>query len=455
MEHEERIIGAIFIISTIFFLYQHSTGYSWDFSVYSMNAQYFAGSGHYFEWLRPPLAPAIMAFFSVLGQMAAEYFFIIIVSITYLYSCMIFAGKYRINRAAFYVFSLSVFTLAFGMKAGTEMLSLSLMQFFLAHLYEKKSGIFLGLSVLARYSSIIFIILLVFQKNIKKITISFMLCFIVISPWLFYNWYHTGSPLTSIAEQYGQNSKFRTEMKDYFHGTPEFSPLDLLLAVNITLPLMLLGIYARIRKLSKHDMAVLFVLAVSLLIYTATPLKEPRYLFLMVLPAAYFSTISLEKFVRKKWHIFVLVSFAIISLALLVFYPYQNEEAFFYKNVAAQAENCSVKSDIWVPLNYYGAVAEPLMSWQEINYSIEQGYRIIFTKISRELGFAGNQNLIDQFPKISEGYNYVILGKGNCTTPKKYELSYLEKRRQYYLDVNNTIFDADPCRVLLPAFLCP
>jgi len=77
---------AILIFSTVFALWQHSTGYSWDFSAYAVNAR---ADGAVFEWTRPPLASAIMF---VLGGSLLDipYFMVFFMSSAYTLSYFVY-----------------------------------------------------------------------------------------------------------------------------------------------------------------------------------------------------------------------------------------------------------------------------------------------------------------------------------------------------------------------------
>ncbi|EHK01770.1 hypothetical protein HRED_07102 [Candidatus Haloredivivus sp. G17] len=67
-------------------VYQHSQGWAWDFSVYSLNGQYLFHEQVYMEWKRPPLLPVILGFFQYIFSMkASEYVFIVLNSVFFLF----------------------------------------------------------------------------------------------------------------------------------------------------------------------------------------------------------------------------------------------------------------------------------------------------------------------------------------------------------------------------------
>ena len=54
MKKSEKIILALFLVSTSYFVFQNLSGISWDFSVYVMNAKHWFSGGNYFyeDWVR-------------------------------------------------------------------------------------------------------------------------------------------------------------------------------------------------------------------------------------------------------------------------------------------------------------------------------------------------------------------------------------------------------------------
>ena len=232
---QNKLICAVFLFSLSFFIYQHSTGFSWDFSAYVLNARYILGEGFNFEWIRQPLPSLIILAFSFLG-LASEYVYIIFVSLLHLYSSLKFSEKFDVDRTAFYVFSMNVFALIFALKVGSELLSLALLQLFLAHIYEKRSGIYYGLSVLARYTNINFIILFLLQKKAGKIVFSLLLALLAAMPWLIFSYANTGNPFIGFIDSYALN----VNMRNRDGVASPFLATDLLFAFNFTLPLFLI-----------------------------------------------------------------------------------------------------------------------------------------------------------------------------------------------------------------------
>src|SRR3989339_471964 len=78
----------LFLFSTGFFLYQHSSGFSWDFIVYFLNSRFYLFGG-FFEWGRPPLPSFLL--------IPGEYFYIVLVSVLCLFASIRFSRVFRLS----------------------------------------------------------------------------------------------------------------------------------------------------------------------------------------------------------------------------------------------------------------------------------------------------------------------------------------------------------------------
>jgi hypothetical protein len=276
-------IFLLFIISTCWFVYQHSVFISWDFSAYVLNAKYLFDEGYYFELLRAPLAPFLIGMIAFLtGWKVAEYVYILIVSLLFLFSSCKLAESLKFNKFYFYAISLNFFILLHGLLNGTELLSLSFFQLFLANLIKNKdSGYWLSFASLTRYSFLAFSPLLIFHKNWKKILFNFLVFLIPWLPWLVFNYLKYGNIFASIADNYALNVMYRREIAQ------PFNLFHFLLATNFSLPFILIGLLITVYRLTnsarksliiflkrKTEISMFFVLLVGIFIYSTIPLKE-------------------------------------------------------------------------------------------------------------------------------------------------------------------------------------
>lgn len=434
--YENKIIAAIFLFSTLFFLWQHSTGFSWDFASYVLNAKYLDGKGYYFEWERQPLPPFLMLSLSFFGWLLAEYAYIIVVSFLHLFSSLKFAEKFGLDKELFYVLSMNVYVLIFGQKLGSELLSLAMLQLFAAYIYNKRAGIFASLAVLARYSNFNFLVFILLRRNVRKITVSFILLVLVLSPWLYFNYARTGNALTSIRDSYMLNIVFRN-LDNYVNP---FSLPDLMLALNLLLPLLILGLFSK--RNEKYHVMLAF-LALSVVSYFFIPFKEERYLFPVTLPAAFFAAKGAEMLDKQK----ILLAFLIASLALLLlFLPLaRNEPTYLYRSIKSE---CMAQSNVWVALNYYGVPSEPYPEQKDFASAVEEGYRIILFRHAKFPLYASNKTFLGQFPVMEENEGVAVYGDaGKCKPPEKYEMLF-SGRIQRKVNEGDVACDLFSCRYL-------
>ncbi len=416
-----KLITILFALSTGFYLYQHASGFSWDFAAYAMNAQYFAG-GSYFEWFRPPLMPFVLF---VLGNgLSSEYAYIILVSALHLYSTIRLADTLKIGRTPFYVFSLTAFSMAYAFSVGTEMLSLALLQLFLAHIKTPKAGAFLGLAALARYPNVIYFPLLLFQKDAKKIALSCILLLAVFLPWLLFNYAATGDALTSVADSYAINFLFRRGVYEN-----SFSIADILIPLNIVLPLFLFGLAKKVKKINEQDAMMLVFFSLTIFSFVNFPLKYPRFLYALIIPAAYFASAWLSGMGKKNA---LIISYAAASvLILIMFLPSATLEPTGLYEKLASDNICATQSNVWVPLNYYGRLSEPFPYMEQVNDSIRDGYRILLMKHVHDPLYVANETFLHGFPVIEENGAYILLGN-DCRTPEPYYKPFLQRQNEYY-----------------------
>jgi len=456
----------IFLLSTSFFAWQHQF-ISWDFASYASNADYWQGdiyrigsesdsAGFYYEISRPPLVPVILYLLGIFPL--SEYIFIILASLLFLYSSVRFADCVKIRREFFYIFSLSPVALFYGMLNGTELLSLALLELFLVYLLEKKpqAGMFLGLAFLTRYNFLIFFPLIFSNRYPKKIAATIALFLIPMIPWLAFNFITTGNMLTSLADSFALNFKYR------YYFTQPSSILHILTALSFLLPLFLLGLWQAFRKWNfkpamkflcseKAKLLLIVVIALSLYQYLTTPSKELRYLFPLVLPVAYFSAKGIETF-RKKAAIIAII---LVALNLTLFASmntgYETRER--YQDAinilkSNQIENCRVLSNAWPIMNYIGQPSEPFPRKELLGKAIEEGNIVILFPSMGEPEWMQDRDFIREFPAVYESSELIVLGTGECNPPMRYEHNYMALLHEKIRNVYNVSINTNPCFVM-------
>jgi hypothetical protein len=163
------------------------------------------------------------------------------------------------------------------------------------------------------------------------------LYFLSFLPWFIFNKIRYGNFFTSIADQYYQNIVYRLEIIQparMFHFIIQFSTvLSVLFSVvlifllfNIIRKKTGFGFFKQITKSQKKALLIIIVIGIyTIYSYLTTPLKDARYLFLLVLPIvsiyylffAYFcSSLKLKyRNVLKKSIVFI---FLIVFLLIFI-----------------------------------------------------------------------------------------------------------------------------------------
>ncbi|MGM5488837.1 MAG: hypothetical protein ACQESG_07860 [Nanobdellota archaeon] len=467
-----RVLLILFVISTSFFVYQHSIALSWDFNAYVLNAQYWFADGMYFEPLRPPLMPVLLGMFSFFGWRAAEYIFIILTSFLFMYSSARLARSIGFDAAAFYALSLNGYVLMVGLINGTELLSLVFLELSIAYLIERKavSGFFLGLSAVARYTGLALFPMLFLHLRVKRVLGSMLLFGGVLFFWFAYNLYAFGNLFTSIADQYANNILYR----QYLMQPVELS--HFLKAQNILIPFFLIGLgvvlyylFTGMReyglkslvclvKEKKVEIVMLFLLSYSLYSYANIPLKDTRYLFTLVLPTLYFSYIGLGQVLRRlrvgsHMRVVCLLIFVASLLFVVLEVPDKGYETPEVYTAAIDTlddlnrSSCSVMSNSWVMLNYLGRASVPSPWTELVEQRIEAGQLIVLFRHVGEPAYLYNESFIHSLPILYADERYVILGRG-CSPIKAFDASYLEQLNRVIVEMRGHHINQNPCFVL-------
>lgn len=398
----------LFVLSTVFFVYQHSTGLSWDFSVYLMNSHYFFTGSGFLEVGRPPLASFLLFF--------GDYAYIILVSLLGLFACIKFSESYKLMPEVFYAFLLSPFVLTNGFSVGTEFLSLALTVLFFAFLNKPVNGFFAGLSALAHYNNLPNLFFLLFnRKNIFK---SVLFCILVFVPWFFFNYVVFGNPLYSFLDQYIKNVAAR----GYYFMSPDFTHFVYL--IGFSFPFVFYGMKKCLNP-KRINVLMFSFLVFRFVLYVFVPFKTPRYLFLIVLPFAFFSAKALGRFNYRISLIPVL-----LTLLFLPVYYYDLESPRMYvDSIKVINKSCMTMSNSWVLLNYFGIPSAPSPRQELVSHYLSEGYTLVFYKNVYDPSYVFNESFISEFPVLNETGSFIILSNSSaCAVPFDYNLSYIDER---------------------------
>ena len=447
---KNKLLVILFALSTTFFVYQHFVNFSWDFATYEDNARYWAGQGSYYEPGRPPLVPFLLML------VGGEYLFIVLSSMLFLYATIKLADAMKLRREVFYLLLLSPFVLFFGLINGTELLSLALLEMFLAFIGKRYSGIFLGIACLARYNFVIFAPLLLADRNPKKVVLNILFFILPFLPWFLYNFYLTGNAFTSLADSYAINVKFR------YYFTQPFSYVHLATAITFLLPVFAYGLFRTLKSMhfkrlenEKYNILMLAIMVLSVYLYSSTFSKELRYLFPLALPVAYFSYKGFD-LLRKKPKIFLLT--IIVALNLVLFASMNISANYESKNKYADAinvlrtngiENCRLMTNAWPLTNYLDMPSEPFPRKELVQQSIDEGNFILFFYSIGDPEWGQNKTFLEQYKTVYKNREFIILGNASrCISQEKINQTYLSMLHNKIFLVYNVSINTNPCFVM-------
>jgi hypothetical protein len=452
----------IFLATTCFFLYQHHVNTEWDFSVYVLNAKYLAGSGDYFEILRPPMVPSILVIFSPVGWKVSEYLFIVFTSLLFLYSNLRLARTVGLDDRLFYLCSFTPLVVFYGTLYGPNLLAMALLELFLVYVLERNeaAGTVLALACLTRYNFIIFLPTIFLIKDWKKILWSLLLFGLVFSPWLAFNHVRYGNFFTSIADSYALNVKFRGYV-DQPTGI-----IHILAAFCFLFPVFFFGVYLTLsnkrgdKKTYDAFFAILFLL--SLYQFDAIPFKHISYMMPITLPIAYFSAIGLEWLMENTDRIFHLMVAAIVLSGLLelmiidIFHPYDDGSK--YINAISALEqlgirDCDLRSNAWPLLSYFGKTSGPFPRQEMLSNALDNGDFVLLFFSVAEPDYTANETFISQHSILLETRDFVLLGDvGTCNPERIVDKSYLSHTRDIFLETTGVEININPCFIFFENF---
>lgn len=421
-------VAALFLLSTAFFLSQHATGVSWDFSVYVLNARYLAYDGFYFEWERPPLMPVLVAVFGLMGQGAAENLYIVFSSGLFALACVRFARSAGVDTDLFYALMLSPFLLNYGLFAGTELMTLALLMLALSDAEKMRSSAYIGLSMLARYQSLVYAPMLLFLGDRKKVLAGLGVIALLLIPWLAYNHAVKGHPFYSMYSSY----LFNMTLKEAEWVGPGFESFPVQMIVYA--PLALLGVMLRKRRgFGRIDKVVAAFFTLSLISYMMLSVREIRYVMNLLLPVGFYACAAVQELAKdtKKrrvlFALFVMMNFTASSYFIGLRLPDG-----FAEGVNAAGTQCMLMSNMWPHINYAGVPTMPHPMRNEVPWALAQGRRLILFYGSDvyEPDYRFDARFMGSLPVLAETEDYVVLGYANkCAPPGKVEKSYIEYYR--------------------------
>lgn len=168
------------------------------------NTFYAENSNYYFEISQAPLSSLILGTFSILFGINSVPVYIVFLLICLLLSIFLISKEININPLILSSFLFLYVTSIIVFSDSEDVLSLLLILITIWLLLKKKTsaGAALSLATLAKYTSFVFIPLLLLLPEKKKIVKSYLLFFLVLLPWLLFNQYYFKSIVFSYAAEF-------------------------------------------------------------------------------------------------------------------------------------------------------------------------------------------------------------------------------------------------------------
>jgi hypothetical protein len=371
------------------------------------------GNSFYFEALRPPLIGLMMAPFLLLGTGAGVPLYMAFLLIFLLASLLCLSKAIRVGPLLLELLFFTPFTaLFFLLLNGAEIATLCFLALFIALVLQKRweSGILLGLAGLAKYDSLIFVLLLLVLPRgaRRKAFAAFVLTTL---PWLAFNAVAFHSPIASYVLSIGS---FSHDAQGFFSLSVIAGSLELMLPdlLPAFLALFLAFVASRVWAARRPGRAargadgyryrvVMAVFLVGLLGWLVVAVSGsmndlPRESYLIYLGIALALGVGITDlsssarkppfggrllavctcalFLATAW----MLVYSYLSLPNYVFGPYGSSNSIYGDVTAALASqglgNCSVVSNNWVYLIYDGVKAHFPYYY---NSSVER-YPIVF-----------------------------------------------------------------------------
>jgi hypothetical protein len=455
-------IVLITLVLLAFSCYRHYESLSWDFCAYSLNAQYWFQGGTYYETYRPPLTSLVLGFGFLFGN-AGEYVFILLACGLFVYANIRLAyavfphmpwphDPYKqpspltpeYVQTVFLLCSLTPFVMLYSFRSGSELLSLALLELFLADVLRGRvSGHFLALAFLTRFNMLIFAPLMFFNKDYKKIIKSVSVFLLLIFPYLLFNFVHYGNWFTGIIDSYALNVVNREYMSQPMTTEPFIQVggfMWILAGIGV---LSAIGFFYKwnTELVDPVKMIPLFFFVVAGMIivsFNGLPTKLPRYLFNLSLPIAFFATLGIASLISQQRQLkpvlIVLLSiwFGISTLSLTANVYRDRDYDDLYRHAAGDIEklglqNTYIMSSHWIPLHYLAGNVYPL-GQNDVEDAVNDGYVVLLVKHKayQSSDHPYNMKQVESLPRIKETNNYVFLGKNPPTQIKRvYDFPYI------------------------------
>ena len=395
-------------------------GVGWDFTAHYISGRYIFSQGFfkalkeagvagttsmnfgivetkslYFEFYRAPLSILILGTLSMLAGTYAIPAYLALMVLLLLIATVYLSKSMGIDYLLLGSLVALPYLVIFPFMVNSEeMLSLSLMMLSLALLRKGRwqSGLVMGLACLSKYTALIFFPILILAGDRKKIAYSYIALFLVTMPWLLFNYAAFGNPFFSYL------SSIRVSLESTMSSSFSAAALASIMAGFVPAVLALAVIYSKYAKKrisgikknirnafkwngNKDFLLIFLFLMLAALEFLILGIHESafdqsRYGYFLFFSSALIFAYLISARIRtapnkhlKPAIYFLLFAFSAIAMLATIFLIGSHSLEMSYGNadpVFANAsgainglgiENCSVVSNDWVFLRYYGIKA--------------------------------------------------------------------------------------------------
>lgn len=344
------------------------TSLEWDSYSYLLNTRFFSGNGKYIEWSRPPLFSLFIAIMNtifgeslILIRLFSVSLSLLAIYLTYLLGKNLFNDNIGFLSALF--LSTNPIFIFWSSKIYADIPLILCMSLSLIFLYQgtkkglKKffiiSGFFAGIGILIKYVGVLiypisfFFILFSDKKQMINLLIFGITSFLIIFPWLAFNFIKFEDPFFSLKISAGQTTFYSSNILHYLITGPIY--------LNFSL-FFLPEIIKRVSLRKKNYLILSLSIVIIFSFFQFDSRKEVRYM-LTLLPYWYIlfsDSISSKKMNLEKIKIFVIISlfgFMIFTAFTISTKNHIQEASVLIKNITT--DDTVIISNEWVEVGYY------------------------------------------------------------------------------------------------------
>ena len=391
-KYRKYLVVAYLVLSIVFFIIQFNAINNWDMLVRVLNGNYLFHNGQYFENQRALLESTVIGLLAFVFGNYAIYAFLALFSVIFFAALFVFSRAFNVEYVLLLGIVLNPFFLYYGIKNGSEIPLYAFLILFISMIKLKKpvAGMFFALAFVSKYDAAMFLPLALFLidkkilESLKRIGLFVGILLVSLTPFFAYNLMLYHNPLFTFESAFAQNGA-----QDLISGVASISNayggfLELIIFAPIIMFILLFNknVLKEIKQ-RKRELALLAVAAaIGLLIYLMASglyVNGLGYFRFFLGPTLFLSLLS-ALFLKRWALLFTLLFFAIsILLAYNLLYSQQfgapaiQTEVSSAKSLlyaAYNTTNCTVQSNNWVFLDYYGISATYIRGTNYSQYPI-------------------------------------------------------------------------------------